>query len=645
MRDALSPDWRFSSPGALLDSPPVSLAAGVSTVGTRARAEAAPAVVMRTRTSGPVTPPAPAAAAAKASAARKPRAAASTAKPAAAAPSRARKSSADAGSPPSVSAGRPTSSSRARASRPAGGRGAGAKASSYYRVVDGVRYDRKVLEDCEASVNDDGVIDLNEARRVVADVLDGPRREQGRGVKSAVTDCELATLRYAQSRFEWTEEAKAWVFGNKGVVASVEAGNDAPLDETRNAIREDDAGVGLVENAEDDEDDDVEDDEDGDVEDDDEDDMEDSSDSDDVSSSDSDSDSSSSSDSSPLQKQTWSTLDAPTALAFARCAEFAAAKAAAAEAEATGTLFQMSSGVSERKENENDGIDSRESFLRRERRAAAAFAARDAAAAAGDFLDSQRFGVRSSSLGDARDSLFGGHAIGGNLEEVIPAFSASRGERVDALPSRRAAEARKKPKQILLERDARRRGKDGAKKALRQKSDAMIAARALAEEGAGLFVKPLDTSKLRRDAKRLGGGDGGDAAKSWFSMPAVEYTPELRRDMRLLKLRGAYDPKRFYKTDDTTKLPKNFQIGTVVEGAQDFYSARLTKKERKRTLTEEVFADAEIKAVRKKRFAKIQAAKAHTMGRKEKRKLGGRTRGAGGKSPGNAQKSTKRIKR
>jgi hypothetical protein len=122
-----------------------------------------------------------------------------------------------------------------------------------------------------------------------------------------VTDCELATLRYAQSRFEWTEEAKAWVFGNKGVVASVEAGNDAPLDETRNAKREDDAGVGVVENAEDDEDDDAEDDEDDDVEDDEDDDMEDSSDSDtssDTSSSDSDS------DSSPLQKQTWSTLDA-----------------------------------------------------------------------------------------------------------------------------------------------------------------------------------------------------------------------------------------------------------------------------------------------------------------------------------------------
>ena len=48
--------------------------------------------------------------------------------------------------------------------------------------------------------------------------------------------------------------------------------------------------------------------------------------------------------------------------------------------------------------------------------------------------------------------------------------------------------------------------------------------------------------------------------------------------MRLLKLRGTYDPKRFYKTEDTSKLPKYFQVGTVVEGAADFFSARLTKK-------------------------------------------------------------------
>ena len=371
----------------------------------------------------------------------------------------------------------------------------------------------------------------------------------------------------------------------------------------------------------------------------------------DDSSSSSDSDSSSSdSERSKDARPDWSAMDAATALAFARCAEAAAAKAAAAEAEKAGTLFRAATV---------DVAASLESFLRRERRAAAKFAARDAETAAAEknatTAPALSFGVRSSSLGDASDSLFGGHVSysgrrskqnGDGLEPGIPAFSSSRGEKVDATPSRRAADARKKPKQLLLERDAKRRGKDGGRKTMDKNADALVSARALAEEGAGLFLKPLDTSKLRRDAKKLGGGGAADAAnatKRWFSMPAVEYTPELRRDVRLLKLRGAYDPKRFYKTDDTSKLPKNFQIGTVVEGAQDFYSARLTKKERKRTLTEEVFADAEIKAVRKKRFAKIQAAKAHTMGRKEKRKLGGRARGPGGKPA--AQKSTKRVKR
>ena len=63
---------------------------------------------------------------------------------------------------------------------PARGSGASASAKGYYQVIDGVRYDRRVLDDCRESVNDDGVIDLDEARRIVADVTDGPRRRQKR---------------------------------------------------------------------------------------------------------------------------------------------------------------------------------------------------------------------------------------------------------------------------------------------------------------------------------------------------------------------------------------------------------------------------------------------------------------------------------
>ena len=40
----------------------------------------------------------------------------------------------------------------------------------------------------------------------------------------------------------------------------------------------------------------------------------------------------------------------------------------------------------------------------------------------------------------------------------------------------------------------------------------------------------------------------------------------------MLRLRGAFDPKRFYKSADVTKFPKYFQMGTVVEGPADFYS-------------------------------------------------------------------------
>ena len=40
----------------------------------------------------------------------------------------------------------------------------------------------------------------------------------------------------------------------------------------------------------------------------------------------------------------------------------------------------------------------------------------------------------------------------------------------------------------------------------------------------------------------------------------------------MLRLRGAFDPKRFYKSVDNSKFPKYFQMGTVVEGPTDYYS-------------------------------------------------------------------------
>ena len=57
-------------------------------------------------------------------------------------------------------------------------------------------------------------------------------------------------------------------------------------------------------------------------------------------------------------------------------------------------------------------------------------------------------------------------------------------------------------------------------------------------------------------------------------MPATRIDDKLKRDLRLLRLRSAMDPKRFYKSADGTKFPKHFQVGTVVAGPNEFYSGK-----------------------------------------------------------------------
>lgn len=92
----------------------------------------------------------------------------------------------------------------------------------------------------------------------------------------------------------------------------------------------------------------------------------------------------------------------------------------------------------------------------------------------------------------------------------------------------------------------------------------------------------------------------------WFELPTQEITDEVKTDLRVLRLRSTFDPKQFYKKFDDTKFPKKFQFGTVVESAADFYSSRLSNKERKRTMADEILHDSYLTSVRKKRYHKIQ---------------------------------------
>ncbi|KAL4276680.1 hypothetical protein AHAS_Ahas20G0231400 [Arachis hypogaea] len=121
----------------------------------------------------------------------------------------------------------------------------------------------------------------------------------------------------------------------------------------------------------------------------------------------------------------------------------------------------------------------------------------------------------------------------------------------------------------------------------------------------GLFVPPNDPRKLNKLLRKQAKDTAG---KDWFDMPAQTITPELQTDLKLLKLRSALDPKRHYKKGDSNSkaLPKYFQVGTVVEDASEFYSERLTKKERKATIADELLSDKKLAAYRKRKVREIE---------------------------------------
>ncbi|XP_030037223.2 deoxynucleotidyltransferase terminal-interacting protein 2 [Manduca sexta] len=91
----------------------------------------------------------------------------------------------------------------------------------------------------------------------------------------------------------------------------------------------------------------------------------------------------------------------------------------------------------------------------------------------------------------------------------------------------------------------------------------------------------------------------------WFNLPAPEVTEELKNDLQVLKMRSALDPKHFYKKNDMEVLPKYFQVGRIMDSALDHVNERLTKKQRKRTMVDELLADAEFQKYNKKKYKEI----------------------------------------
>lgn len=76
-----------------------------------------------------------------------------------------------------------------------------------------------------------------------------------------------------------------------------------------------------------------------------------------------------------------------------------------------------------------------------------------------------------------------------------------------------------------------------------------------------LYEVLISSQRQRKKANKL--ERAKTAGQRWFGMPATEMDEERRRDLELMQMRDALDPKQHYKRPDREVLPKYFQVALV----------------------------------------------------------------------------------
>nr|CAG4637448.1 EOG090X0GO7 [Ceriodaphnia reticulata]SVE73270.1 EOG090X0GO7 [Ceriodaphnia reticulata] len=127
-------------------------------------------------------------------------------------------------------------------------------------------------------------------------------------------------------------------------------------------------------------------------------------------------------------------------------------------------------------------------------------------------------------------------------------------------------------------------------------------------------VPQYNKSKRRIKMERKKEADKTKGDK-WFNLPATEMTEEKLRDLEVIQMRSILNPKQFYKKNDLKVVPKYFQVGTVVDSHADFYHDRVPRKERKKTLVDELMANADFQRYNKRKYAEIIQSKPGTLNR------------------------------
>lgn len=146
---------------------------------------------------------------------------------------------------------------------------------------------------------------------------------------------------------------------------------------------------------------------------------------------------------------------------------------------------------------------------------------------------------------------------------------------------------------------------------LRKKSEGMEnhASSTLAMKMATTAAAPPNSGSFKMGQRQRKKSSDIGSGKGWFHMQPTEKTEEVMTDLAVLRMRHILDPKRFYKSNDKTLGKSILQVGTVIEGTGEYYSNRLTKKQRRANITEELMADSNVTTYAKKKFLEIQHQK------------------------------------
>lgn len=133
------------------------------------------------------------------------------------------------------------------------------------------------------------------------------------------------------------------------------------------------------------------------------------------------------------------------------------------------------------------------------------------------------------------------------------------------------------------------------------------------ESGRSGGIPTTFSSSFRKTAKKQRDNSAGHG---WFGMRPTPMSDQLKSDLAIIRNRNYLDPKKFYKSADSFK-GKVLQVGTVIEGSSEFYSSRLTNKERKQNLTEEIMSDATVANYAKRKYYDMQSEKQRQRGSKK----------------------------